>query len=426
MSEHAAPPEGADFGHDFARALDTADPLRPYRDRFVYADDTIYLDGNSLGRLPKGTPARLQEVIGDQWGRNLIRSWPQWMEFATAVGDRLGREVLGVDDGQVAISDSTTVNLYKLINAALDLRPGRGTVLIEKDNFPTDLYVVQGIARARGITCVYLDSDIDHGVDISLVTESLSDDVALVVLSHVAYRSGALADMVSITAAVHEAGALMLWDLCHSAGSVRIPLQEAAADFAVGCTYKYLNAGPGAPAYLYVRRDLQSQAQQPIWGWFSQRDQFGMDQRYDAADGMARFLTGTPNMLGTTSIDEGLNAIADAGIGQIQDGGRLLTGYAQLLADEWLRPLGFTVASPRQPSRRGAHLTLHHDHAWQICQAMIARDVVPDFRTPDRLRLGFSPLTTSYDDVWRGLDRIRQIVQDGAHLSFPTERAAVT
>ncbi|PRZ40433.1 kynureninase [Antricoccus suffuscus] len=426
MSEHAAPPEGADFGHDFARALDAADPLRPYRDWFVYADDTIYLDGNSLGRLPKGTPARLQEVVGDQWGRSLIRSWPRWTEFATAVGDRLGREVLGVDDGQVAISDSTTVNLYKLINAALDLRPDRRTILIEKDNFPTDLYVVQGIAQARGITCVYLDSDIDRGVDVSLVADALSDDVALVVLSHVAYRSGALADMVSITAAAHEAGALTLWDLCHSAGSVRIPLREATADFAVGCTYKYLNAGPGAPAYLYVRRDLQSQARQPIWGWFSQRDQFGMDQQYAAADGMARFLTGTPNMLGIASVDEGLNAIADAGIGQIQEGGRLLTGYAQLLADEWLRPLDFAVASPRQPSRRGAHLTLHHEQAWQVCQAMIARDVVPDFRTPDRLRLGFSPLTTSYDEVWRGLDQIRQIVQVGEHLAFPTERAAVT
>ncbi len=426
MSQHAAPPEGADFGHGFARALDAADPLRQYREEFVYADETIYLDGNSLGRLPKGTPGRLQEVIGEQWGRRLIRSWPQWMEFATSVGDRLGREVLGVEEGQVAISDSTTVNLYKLINAALDLRPGRGTILIEKDNFPTDLYVVQGIAQARGLTCVYLDSHIDHGVDASLVTESLDADIALVVLSHVAYRSGALADMVSITAAVHEAGALMLWDLSHSAGSVRIPLQASGADFAVGCTYKYLNAGPGAPAYLYVRRELQSLAQQPIWGWFSQRDQFGMDQKYESVDGMARFLTGTPNMLGITSVDEGLNAIADAGIGQIQEGGRLLTGYAQLLADEWLRPLGFAVASPRQPSRRGAHLTLHHDHAWQVCQAMVARDVVPDYRTPDRLRLGFSPLTTSYDEVWRGLDHIRQIVEENAHLAFPTERAAVT
>lgn len=426
MSEQAAPPEGADFGRDFARALDAADPLGVYRDRFVYADDTVYLDGNSLGRLPKATPARLQKAIGEEWGRDLIRSWPRWMKFATDVADRLGREVLEVDAGQVAISDSTTVNLYKLINAALDLRPGRSTILIEKDNFPTDLYVVQGIAQARGLRAVYLESDIDRGLDRQLVADSLDDDVALVVLSHVAYRSGALADMPAITAAVHDAGALVLWDLCHSAGSVRIPLQASAADLAVGCTYKYLGAGPGAPAYLYVRRDLQSRLRQPIWGWFSQRDQFGMGQRYDAADGMARFLTGTPNMLGITAIDEGLTAIAEAGIAQIEQGGRLLTGYAQLLAEEWLRPLGVTIASPRQPSRRGAHLTLHHEQAWQVCQAMIARGVVPDFRTPDRLRLGFAPLTTSYDEVWRGLDHIRQIVRDGEHRAFPAARTAVT
>jgi len=426
MSEHAAPPEGADFGRDFARALDAADPLGAFRDRFVFADDTVYLDGNSLGRLPKATPPRLQQMIREEWGRDLIRSWPDWMELATGVADRLGREVLEVDDGQVAISDSTTVNLYKLINAALDRRPGRSTILIEKDNFPTDLYVVQGIAQARGMQTTYLESDIDQGIDDRLVRDALDSDVALVVLSHVAYRSGALADMTAITAAVHEAGALVLWDLCHSAGSVRIPLQASEADLAVGCSYKYLNAGPGAPAFLYVRRDLQPELQQPIWGWFSQRGQFDMTQRYTPADGITRFLTGTPNMVGIVAIDEALNTNADAGIARIEEGGRLLTGYALLLAEEWLRPLGFTIASPRQPSRRGAHLTLHHDQAWQVCQAMIARGVVPDFRTPDRLRLGFAPLTTSYDDVWCGLDHIRQIVLSGEHRAFPTERAVVT
>lgn len=426
MNEQVAPPEGADFGRDFARALDAANPLREHRDQFVFADETIYLDGNSLGRLPKRTAPRLQEVVTDQWGRQLIRSWPQWTQFATSVADRLGREVLRVDHGQVAISDSTTVNLYKLVSAALDLRPDRRRILIEKDNFPTDLYVVQGIAQARGAECVFLESDIDNGVSPELVSRALGPDVALVVLSHVAYRSGALADMQAITAAVHDAGALTLWDLCHSAGSVEIPLRASNADFAVGCTYKYLNAGPGAPAYLYVRSDLQADARQPIWGWFSQHYQFGMGQHYEPADGITRFLTGTPNMLGITAVDEGLSTIASAGIAQIQEAGQLLTGYALLLTDKWLASLGFSVASPRQPGRRGAHLTLHHPDAWQICQAMIARAVVPDFRTPDRLRLGFAPLTTSYDEVWLGLDNIRQIVQSGEHKTFPTERARVT
>lgn len=419
-------PQDQDYSRDFAAALDRTNPLRDARDQFVIADETIYFDGNSLGRLPKATMGALHTLISDEWGRNLIRSWPSWIERSVEIADKLGRVALGVEPGQVTICDSTTINLYKVIDAACELRPGRNTILIEKDNFPTDLYVVQGIAQARGMSVELIQSDIDAGISTEGLATLLSSDVAVVLLSHVAYRSGALADMVGITEVVHEAGALMVWDLSHSAGSVTIPLTESGADFAVGCTYKYLNGGPGAPAYLYVRRDLLDSIRQPIWGWFSQQDQFAMDATYSPAPGITKFTTGTPNMLGTTAVGVGLDTIESVGIEAVGQAGQLLTGYALMLAEHWLSALGFAVASPRQASRRGAHLTLHHDAAWQICQAMIARGVVPDFRTPDRVRLGFAPVTTSFTEIWDGFDVIRQIAESGEYEAFPTERKSVT
>lgn len=419
-------PQDHDYRRDFAVALDQHNPLRDARDQFVIADETIYFDGNSLGRLPKATAGALNTLISEEWGRSLIRSWPSWLQRCVDVGDKLGQVILGVESGQVVVCDSTTINLYKVLDAACELRPDRSTILIEKDNFPTDLYVVQGIAQARGMTVRLIDSDINTGVSTEQLAALLSNDTAVVVLSHVGYRSGALADMVGITEVVHEAGALMIWDLSHSAGSVQIPLEESEADFAVGCTYKYLNGGPGAPAYLYVRRDLLESVRQPIWGWFSQQDQFAMDGVYTPVSGIAKFTTGSPNMLGTTAVGAGLDTIASVGIEAVEQTGQLLTGYALMLAERWLTPLGFTVASPRQASRRGAHLTLHHDAGWQICQAMIARGVVPDFRTPDRVRLGFAPVTTSYTEIWDGFQVIMQIVETGEYKSFPTERAQVT
>lgn len=411
---------------DTARELDAADPLARARELVSFAGDLIYLDGNSLGRMPIATPWAMRTLVREQWGRDLIRSWPAWLAEATATADMLGTEILGVEPGQVALSDSTTVNLYKLAVAAVRARPGRSRIVVEADNFPTDLYVLDGIARDLGLELVRVPADIDDGVRAADLAAVLDDDVALVCLSHVSYRSGALLDMEGLTALAHEAGALVLWDLSHSAGAALTPLAASGADLAVGCTYKYLNGGPGAPAFLYVRADLQPQLRSPIQGWFGQRDQFAMAPDYEPVDGVERFLAGTPNMLGIVGVREGVRTVAAAGVAELRDKGVALTEYLIGLADAWLTPLGFRLACPRDPALRGSHVTLEHPQAWQICQAWIDDGVVPDFRTPDRLRIGPAPLTTSFEEVWDGLDRLRRLVADGVHDRYPSERGRVT
>jgi len=410
-----------------AQALDRADPLASFRDRVVRADDgLVYLDGNSLGRLPATTARRLAEAVDDQWGRGLIRSWSHWIELSARIGDEIAG-VVQAEPGEVVVSDSTTVNLYKLAAAALDARPDRRVLLCDDDNFPTDSYVFQGLAAVRGLELRVVPTDLDRGLSTAAVRDALDSDVALVSFSHVAYRSGALADLAGVTALVHDAGALALWDLSHSAGSVPVGLAAAGVDLAVGCSYKYLCGGPGAPAFLYVRRDLQDQLRQPIWGWFGQRDQFDMDQSYDAAPGLASFLVGTPPVLSMIAMREGVRLVAEAGIQALRAKGMAMTAYLIELAGAWLVPLGFRLASPADSERRGSHVTLHHPDAWRICRALIEEyDVVPDFRTPDRLRLGPAPLTTSYDEVWDGLDRIRRLVQAGAHERYPADRSRIT
>jgi kynureninase len=409
-----------------AGRLDAADPLAAYRDRFVITDpDTVYLDGNSLGRLPVSTRDRLRQAVEVEWGGDLIRGWDRWIELGREAGDTLAG-IIGARPGEVALSDSTSVNLYKLAAAALRDRPERRRVLTDDDNFPTDQYVLQGLADAGGLTLSVLHSDPDTGVDADAVRGALDGDVALVCLSHVAYRSGAVADLPGITAAAHEAGALVLWDLCHSAGAVPVGLAEAGVDLAVGCTYKHLNAGPGAPAFLYVRRDLQDRLRQPIWGWFGQADQFAMASGYHPVDGIERFLVGTPPVLGGYAALEGARLTAEAGIEAIAAKGRLLTSYLVELFDAWLAPLGFTLASPREADRRGAHVTLHHPRAWQVCQALKAERVIPDFRTPDRLRLGVAPLYTTFTDLYRAMERLRDLVAAGRHEAFPATRSRVT
>jgi kynureninase len=410
-----------------ARDLDRNDAIAGYRNRFVIEDDDlVYFDGNSLGRLPISTRDRLREVVERQWGGQLVRGWDTWIELAQAAGDVIAAGVLGVDGGEVVLADSTSVNLYKLAAAALDARPGRQVVVTDDDNFPTDLYVLQGLAAARGLKLRVVATDLDEGVSTGAVTAALDDDVALVSLSHLSYRSGARADLVGITAAAHEVGALVLWDLSHSAGSIPVPLAEAGADLAVGCTYKYLNAGPGAPAFVYVRADLQAQLRQPIWGWFGQRDQFEMAAGYDPVETIDRFVVGTPPVLGGYAALEGARITGEAGITAIAAKGAALTEYAIELHDEWLAPHGFALATPRDPLRRGAHVTLHHPQAWQICQALKAANVLPDFRTPERLRIGLAPLYTRFVDVYEGLRRLREIVGSGAHAEFPAERTRVT
>ncbi len=396
--------------------LDAADPLAGFRDRFAPLEPgLIYLDGNSLGMLPAATARRLTEVISQEWGTGLIRSWAHWIDLPGQAGDLLGEHLLGAAPGQVVVGDSTTVNLYKLACAALDARPGRPVLVTDDDNFPTDRYVLDGIAGRSGGQLRLIRTDIDQGIRPGEVRAAIGPDTALVCLSHVAYRSGALADMAAITRLAHDAGALVLWDLCHSAGSVPVDLDGCGADLAVGCTYKYLNAGPGAPAFLYVRRDLQDQLSQPIQGWFSQRDQFTMGPRYEPGPGIARFSTGTPNIPGTVAVQEGTRLLAEAGIQALRDKGIRLTSYLIELADAWLAPLGGTLASPRDPARRGSHVCLRLPDAGRVSAALTRAGVIGDFRTPDRIRLGPAPITTRFTDVWDALDTFRTILETRAY-----------
>ncbi|HET7012400.1 MAG TPA: kynureninase [Streptosporangiaceae bacterium] len=415
-----------------AEQLDAADPLAHFKGRFAWPDEPlIYLDGNSLGPLPLATKARVAEVVGSEWGNGLIRSWNScWVMLPCAVGDLVGEHLVGAAPGQVLISDSTTVNLYKLANAALDAaraaQPDRTVIITDEDDFPTDRYVVQGIAAQRGIELRMIQTDIDLGFSEEALRAALGDDVALVSLSHVAYRSGALADMARITELVHEAGAFMLWDLCHSIGSVPIELDASGADFAIGCTYKYVNAGPGSPAMLYVRSELQNRLRQPIWGWFGQRDQFAMGPVYDPVESVERFATGTPQIIGVVSVQEGTELLAEAGMQRLRSKSTALTSYLIHLFDEWLAPLGFQLATPRADARRGGHVTLAHPHAKQINAALIASGIIGDFRAPDRIRLAPAPITTSFTDVWDALDRLRAIIADGSYANSTPDFSRVT
>ncbi len=416
-----------DLSRSAAAALDAADPLAPFRDRFVVADDDrLYLDGNSLGRLPRETPAALARVAEEQWGRGLVGSWSSWIGRATEIGDLLAAGVLGARAGEVMVSDSTSVDLYKLLVAGADARPGRDVLVCCADDFPTDRYLVAGVARARGMEVREVEAHIDEGLDLDVLAGALDERVAVVVLSAVAYRSGALPDLAAVTRLVHDAGALVLWDLSHAAGAVPVELEAIGADLAVGCTYKYLNGGPGAPAFLYVRRELQADLRQPIWGWFGQADQFAMGPAYDPAPGIERFAVGTPPVLAMAAVEVGARLVAEAGIERLAAKGRALTDLVVALADEWLVPHGVALASPRDAGRRGSHVSLAHPQAWQLTQALVDRGVVPDFRTPDRVRLGPAPLYTRFVDVWDALDRFRAVLVEGAHEACPTERSRVT
>jgi kynureninase len=389
-----------------AAALDDADDLSEFRDRFDVADPSIvYLDGNSLGRLPKDTVGRLRQVVEGEWGDRLIRSWDEkWMATASSVGNLIGTGLVGARAGEVVVADSTTVNLYKLLWAGLEARPGRHTIVTDRDNFPTDRYVVEGLADARGLTIRWIESDQVEGPQPSDVAALLDEDVALVTLSHVSYRSAAIADMHAITALAHGAGALMLWDLCHSVGAVPIDLEGAGADLAVGCTYKYLNGGPGSPAFLYVRTEHHGALTPPIWGWFGRRNQFAMEQGWDRAEGVTPFLSGTPPILSLAAVEVGAAMLAvDAGMGRVRAKGLALTEFAVELFDDWLAPKGFSLASPRDSARRGSHVLFRHPDAPALYQRLLDRGVIPDYREPQGIRVGMAPLTTRFADVAAGI-----------------------
>ena len=399
------------LSRDAAAELDASDPLRAYPDRFAIDPEVVYLDGNSLGCLPWATLEYLNDVGALEWGARGVRAWDEgWLELPLEVGDRLGAAALGAAPGQVAVGDSTTVCFYKLACAALDARPGRTKVITDLDNFPTDRYVLEGLAGPRDLDLVWLEADPRGGPTPAEVAALVGDDTALVTFSHVSYRSAHIAEMAAINRVVRDAGALMLWDLSHSAGSVPLALDADGADLAVGCTYKYLNGGPGAPAYMYVRRELQAELRQPIWGWLGRRDPFEMGPGYEAAPGMTGFLSGTPPILSLAGVDEGVRLVAEAGIDAIRAKGIALTELAIALADARLAEAGVSVASPRDPGRRGAHVALAHPGARQLCADLIDAGVIVDFRRPDVIRFGLSPLTTRFVDVWDGIDALRRAV----------------
>lgn len=417
-------------GLDFAQHLDQADELASFRDHFVFPDpNLIYMDGNSLGRLPRRVVDRVREVVEAEWGEDLIRAWNKgWYEAPARVGEKIAR-LVGAGPGQVRVSDSTSVNLFKLVMAALDLRPGRDRVVSDVLNFPSDLYVLQGCLRLRGHSheLHLVPSAEGIAVDRDALFEVIDERTALVTLSHVTFKSGFLHDAAAVTRRAHEVGALVLWDLSHSVGAVPIELDRWGVDMAVGCTYKYLNGGPGSPAFLYVRQDLQDEALSPIWGWFGQRAPFDFELGYEPVEDVGRFLIGTPPIVSLLAMESAVELVLEAGIESIRRKSVQLTSYAVHLVDEVLAPLGFALGSPRDPARRGSHVSVRHPEGYRINRALIEEmDVLPDFREPDNIRLGLSPLYTSFVEVWAAVDRLRRVVEEERHLAYPKRRLAVT
>jgi kynureninase len=410
-----------DLTRGWAEAQDAHDELAPFRDRVYRPDpEQIYLSGNSLGMLPLATRERLRRHIDDEWGRDLVRGWQGWVSLPQTAGDRVGA-LIGAGAGQVVLCDSISVNLYKLAVAALEAQPGRKVLVTDGGNFPSDRYVLQGAAERRKGQLRLVPTDPRNGVHPDSVHTYLADDVALVSFSHVDYRSSAINDVAALTEQAHRAGALVLWCLSHSIASVPLELDALGVDLAVGCTYKYLNAGPGAPGFVYVRRDLQDRLANPIQGWWSAADPFDMDAPYTPAPGIRRWQTGTPSIPGLIGVDEGAALIEEAGIERLRAKSTQLTQYLIALADAWLSPLGFAVASPRESIRRGGHVALTHDEAYRISEAALAAGVIGDARPPNVLRLAPAPLTTSFVDVWEAMTRLRDLVASDAHLGLPGE-----
>ena len=391
---------------------DDHDALASYRDRFVGAESPlVYFDGNSLGRPLKVTGPRLAAFVEHEWGGRLIRGWDErWFHLPLTLGDELGGVALGAGSGTVAVGDSTTVLLYKLMRAAVAARPGRTEIVLDRDQFPTDRYVAAGVADECGLTLRWIEVDTTAGVTPEQVAAVVGPQTALVVVNHVAYRSAWLADVPAITAIAHDAGALVLWDLCHSAGVVPVELDAWDVDLAVGCTYKYLNGGPGSPAFLYVAERHLDELTQPIQGWMGAADPFLMGPTYTPADGIRRFLSGTPPILGMLALQDMLELVAEVGLPAIREKSVGLTSYALEVADELLGPLGVEVASPRDAAQRGGHVTLVHPRMKQVTATLWERDVIPDYRDPHGLRIGLSPLSTSYDEVRVGLEAVAEVL----------------
>lgn len=430
MQMKAAMSQSYEPGPEFARWLDAGDELARFREAFVLAEpDLIYLDGNSLGRLPRQTAERLGTAVAEEWGRDLIRGWNAgWYDAPGRVGDKIGR-LVGAGNGQVIVSDSTSVNLFKLVMAALSQRPGRERIVSDVLNFPSDLYVLQGCIHLLGNRHrLHLVPSIDGiTIDQSALLRAIDERTALVTLSHVTFKSGFLHDAAAVTERARQVGALVLWDLSHSVGAVPIDLDDWGVDLAVGCSYKYLNGGPGAPAFLYVRRELQERARSPIWGWFGQRAPFDFDLDYEPTEGAARFLVGTPPILSLMALEPALELTLEAGIERIRLKSVSLTSYLVYLVDTVLAPLGFRLGSPRIPARRGSHVSIRHPEGYRVNRALIEEmQVLPDFREPDNIRLGLAPLYTSFSEVWEAVERVRHVVKEERYRQYRPERLHVT
>lgn len=415
---------------DDARTLDRHDELAAFRAHFVAEDpELIYLDGNSLGRLPKATVALLRDAVERQWGDRLIRSWNEgWIEAPIRIGNKVA-QLVGARPGEVTIADSTTVNLFKLALAAIQAKPGRHKIVTDDLNFPSDLYALQGICRLFGPAYhveVVPSPDGIHG-PVAGLAAAIDADTALVTLSHTVFKSAYTYDMAAITALAHNAGAYVLWDLSHAAGSVQCDLTGANADLAVGCTYKYLNGGPGAPAFLYVRQELQDKLANPIAGWMGQANMFNFGLNYEPTPGLQHFLTGTPPVLSTLAIEPGVDLMLAAGMDRIRAKSVQQTDYLVALWEQELAPLGFALNSPRDSQWRGSHISLGHEEAWRIDQALIHDlKVLPDFRKPDNIRLGITPLYTSFEDIYQAVMRMKQVVTEKLYLRYAQTGAKVT
>jgi kynureninase len=418
----------------FAQSLDDQDELASFRKEFLITHpQVIYLDGNSLGRMPLRTAQILQQAVEKEWGDRLIRGWNEgWMNLPAGLAGKLA-PLLGAQADEICFADSTSVNLFKLAVSALKARPERRKIVSDIFNFPSDLYILQGVIDLleKGHKLELAPSSDGISMDMDVLENIIDEDTALVCLSHVVFKSAFLYDMEAVTKLAHDAGALIIWDLSHSAGAVPISLNVSGADMAVGCSYKYLNGGPGAPAYLYVRRDLQEKIVSPIWGWFADRHPFQFELEFSPAECAQRYAVGTPPVLSMKAIEPALDILVEAGIERLRRKSLQQTGYLIELAEAWLLPLGFSIGTPLDPTLRGSHVSLRHPEGYRINRAMIEPEegglcVIPDFRTPDNIRLGIAPLYTSFEDIHKALSRMRDITAGEEYRHFSNNPAGVT
>lgn len=415
----------------YALDLDAKDPLAGYKEQFVITDpEMCYLDGNSLGRLPKRTVELVNNFMLNEWGAEVVDGWGHWIDEAQPTGDLIGRATLGAGPGQVLACDTTSVNFYQLVGAALRARPGRKTIIIDAANFPTDRYILQGYADRLGLKLVVIDNEseaIGERITPEMLKPYLSDDVALVTLEVIQYRGGGRNPIKEITDLVRSFGALTLWDAAHAVGAIEMNFDNDGVDLAVGCTYKYGNSGPGAPAWLYVSKRLQAELQVPIQGWFAQADQFEMGPDFEKSSDIRGFQIASPSLIGLRCIQSAFGMIEEAGIDQIAK--KCATGTEMMIGlyDAWLADLGFTLNTSRDPQERGGHISLVHPDAKRIAVALRKfANVIPDYRVPNSIRVAISPLATSYTEVWDGFQRLRDLVSTRQYEKIEIDGNRVT